>query len=211
MFWYVIRHYFWYVIRHKLYVFIEACKLGVPWLGVVHDLSKFYPDEFMAYARYFYESERGGQSEGVRRAFSLAWLKHQRRNPHHWQWWLLRKDSPDEQQWSVQENHPGSGLVLAYCGHSWLVEERPELPIGGESWSRMCSLVNTLNHPHVPLPMSDRYRREKLADWRGAGRALGRPDTREWYLENRDNIQLHPDTRAWIERQLGVDAGAALH
>jgi hypothetical protein len=51
--------------------------------------------------------------------------------------------------------------------------------------------------------MPDKYRREMLADWRGAGRALGKPDTQAWYAANRDKMKLHPETRAWIEQQLG--------
>ncbi len=53
-----------------------------------------------------------------------------------------------------------------------------------------------------PLPMPDRYRREMLADWRGAGRAQGNSDTRGWYEKNRNKMRLHPDTRTWVEQQL---------
>jgi len=56
----------------------------------------------------------------------------------------------------------------------------------------------------VPLEMPDRHRREMLADWRGAGMALGKPDTKAWYLANRERIKLHEETRAWVEQQLGV-------
>jgi len=52
------------------------------------------------------------------------------------------------------------------------------------------------------LPMPDVYRREMLADWRGAGRAQGTPDTAAWYAANKGKLQLHPDTRDWIEWQL---------
>lgn len=53
-----------------------------------------------------------------------------------------------------------------------------------------------------PLAMPDRYRREMLADWIGAGRALGKPDTLAWYEANKENIMLHPDTRIWVEKRL---------
>ena len=43
-----------YVIRHKWFVFLEACKLGIVWLGLTHDLSKFRLDEWIPYANYFY-------------------------------------------------------------------------------------------------------------------------------------------------------------
>lgn len=52
------------------------------------------------------------------------------------------------------------------------------------------------------LPVPDQYRKEMLADWRGAGRAQGTPDVRKWWMTNRDKLQLHPETRAWIEQQI---------
>lgn len=55
------------------------------------------------------------------------------------------------------------------------------------------------------LSMPDVYRREMLADWRGAGRAQGTPDTKIWYKTNCHKLQLHPDTRAWIELELGIN------
>lgn len=54
------------------------------------------------------------------------------------------------------------------------------------------------------LPMPDVYLLEMIADWRGAGRALGKPDTLAWYLKNKDNIKLHPATRGHLEYELGV-------
>lgn len=57
------------------------------------------------------------------------------------------------------------------------------------------------------LPMPDTYRREMVADWRGAGRALGFPDTAAWYAKNREKIMLHPDTRYFVERELPLESG----
>lgn len=54
----------------------------------------------------------------------------------------------------------------------------------------------------VCLSIPDVYRREMLADWRGTGRALGFPDTAAWYASNYDNIQLHPETRQFIDTML---------
>lgn len=53
------------------------------------------------------------------------------------------------------------------------------------------------------LPIPDRYRREMLSDWLGAGRAQGsKLQCWEWYAVNKDKMQLHPETRAWIEKEL---------
>ncbi len=47
-----------------------------------------------------------------------------------------------------------------------------------------------------------KYRKEMLADWRGAGMAQGKPDTKAWYEANKGKMLLHPDTRKWIENKL---------
>ena len=142
--------YLGYVLRHKWFVFQEGRKLGVPLVQLVwHDASKLRPSEFLPYARYFY----GARKVRDQGAFDRAWLLHQHRNPHHWQFWILREDS-------------------------------------GETKA---------------LPMPGRYRREMLADWRGAGRAIhGKDETTSWYLTTRHARVLHPETQTWVEQQLGV-------
>ena len=52
------------------------------------------------------------------------------------------------------------------------------------------------------VPMPDKCRREMLADWRGVGKSLGKPEVVIWYTSMRHRIQLHPDTRAWVESQI---------
>lgn len=152
-----------YVLRHKWFVFLAACRLGIPWRGLVHDLSKFRPSEWFPYVEHFHgrKAKPWRDSTGYYKptdtgdpAFDFAWFLHQKRNQHHWQWWTLPED--------------GGGLKV--------------------------------------LPMSDACRREMLADWRGAGRAQGKPDTLTWYAKNREKMTLHPDARAWIEQQLGYKA-----
>lgn len=58
-----------------------------------HDYSKDDPEEYEAYDRYFYG---GNRSYAVVQDFNYAWLRHQHRNPHHYQYWILRQDNPDE-------------------------------------------------------------------------------------------------------------------
>jgi hypothetical protein len=74
--------YLLYILRHKWFVFLECWKVGLFWRGLTHDLSKFSPAEFGAYARYFFDGKRN------KLEFDLAWLHHQRCNDHHWNWWV---------------------------------------------------------------------------------------------------------------------------
>lgn len=70
-------------------------------------------------------------------------------------------------------------------------------------------LVTDSDAPRLrPLPMPDRFVREMIADWRGAGRALARPDTVSWYIANSEQIILHPDTRRRVEQLLEIDDAA---
>jgi len=153
-----------YVLRHKWYVLLECIKFGILWQGLVHDWHKFLPGEWFPYVHYFYGADgkphpRRDETGGYKptdtgdAVFDYAWLLHQKRGRHHWQWWVLPEDE-------------GGVKVLS---------------------------------------MADCYRREMLADWRGAGKACGTPDTHKWYAAHREKMQLHPETRLWIEQQLGVE------
>jgi len=197
--------YLWQVLRHKWFIFIEACKLGIPWLGLIHDWSKFLPSEFFPYTRYF----RGGKSpndepHGI--DFDYAWLNHQRRNKHHWQYWVLMNDNPQPVDWMIQEHSMGNPPILAYQGKPLLLCEFESghddaIHTTANTILRdVCTRLNKLQ----PLPMPDRYRREMLADWRGAGRAYGNPNTQKWYQQHRHKIIMHADTRTWIEDQLSL-------
>jgi hypothetical protein len=90
-------HYLFYLLKHKFWVFYYSCKLGIPVRGLLHDLSKFRPDEFFPYANNWFD--RKGKIKKLNyddksTAFGIAWGKHQRRNEHHWQYWVIEGKSP---------------------------------------------------------------------------------------------------------------------
>jgi len=78
--------YFKYILEHKKNVFIECWKEGLYIHAFSHDLSKFLPSEFFAYAEKFYGDDRNGDK--VNRDFAIAWLHHSHRNKHHWNYWV---------------------------------------------------------------------------------------------------------------------------
>ena len=99
--------YFKYLFKHKWYVLKECFKMGIWWQGITHDLSKFLPTEFIPYANYFY-GDYGVNNKcpakwlspivmKVSSSFAYAWLLHQKRNPHHWQYWILHNDDGSTQ------------------------------------------------------------------------------------------------------------------
>ena len=69
------------ICKHKWYVFIECCKLGIIWQGIIHDMSKFSPSEFIASAKYY----NGDKNDTD---YQCAWLHHKGHNKHHWEYWV---------------------------------------------------------------------------------------------------------------------------
>lgn len=80
-----------YLLKHKYYATKYCFKFGLYWRGLVHDLSKFLPSEWIAYREYFYNNPYNRKC--VEADFNYAWLFHQHRNRHHWQYWCLKEDS----------------------------------------------------------------------------------------------------------------------
>ena len=93
--------YLWYVLRHKYYVFLWACKLGIGWRGLLHDLSKFRPCEWFPYARHFYGMD--AKSDEACISFLFAVHLHHKKNDHHHQWWVLPGDGPLVKTWKMSE------------------------------------------------------------------------------------------------------------
>lgn len=89
--------YLLYILEHKKNVFIECIKMGMPIHAILHDWSKFLPSEFIPYAKFFYETNRTKsykQSDEKNENFLKGWTLHQKRNKHHWNYWVsvTRKD-----------------------------------------------------------------------------------------------------------------------
>lgn len=52
------------------------------------------------------------------------------------------------------------------------------------------------------LPMPDKYIKEMVCDWKGAGKVQGNHNTLMWYNKHKDKMQLHPRTRDKVEDML---------
>jgi hypothetical protein len=198
------RHYKYlkYVLRHKWYVFLACFRMRVPlWIAILHDWDKFMPDEWFPYARTFYKLDGTKQYvESVE--FARAWMFHQHRNKHHWQYWI-KIPQPQNSGGTIWEDKRIQELdILVWDrGEAQQIVQRNS---GGDSWYelRPVDVLVSLLAKLKPQPMPDVYRREMIADWMGAGKALGKPKVWEWYEKNSDKIQLHADTRAWVDAEI---------
>lgn len=96
------------------------------WLtGFAHDKSKNEADEYEAYDAYFYGNNR---SYEVVQNYRKAWLLHIHRNPHHWQYWVLINDDPDEGE--IVLEMPYEYIIEMICdwwAFSWQKESLSEI------------------------------------------------------------------------------------
>ena len=83
----IIKH-FGLITHHKLLVFKLCCKVGQPWRGFVHDISKYSPTEFWAGVKYYAGTHSPITEERKDIGYSKAWLHHKGRNKHHPEYWI---------------------------------------------------------------------------------------------------------------------------
>lgn len=156
-----------YLMRHKWFVLIAGLETRTPlWRLIIHDWSKLLPSEWFAYVDYFYRPDRRNAATMdafatygivevapfgvlVEDRFNVAWLHHQKRNKHHWQYWTWLNDD-------------GGGVCMA--------------------------------------AIPEKYIREMVADWAGAGRAIqGKWCVKEWFDKNRDIMKVRDEMFPFIE------------
>lgn len=151
----MIKHfkYLSYVVRHKWYVLQECHSRGILLQGLIHDWSKFLPDEWFPYAEHFHgkkppkeiKSKNGylkPASTGDK-AFDEAWLRHIHRNPHHWQHYILAAtlgsikvfEMPLHYRKEMLADWVGANKAQGGTGdiRKWYIEHKGKLMLGEET------------------------------------------------------------------------------
>lgn len=83
------------ITHHKWVVFKLCCKVGEPWRGLVHDLSKYSPTEFREGIKYYVGTHSPITEAKNDKGYSEAWLHHKGRNKHHSEYWV-DETAPDK-------------------------------------------------------------------------------------------------------------------
>ena len=76
------------ITKHKLLVMRACFKMGLIGQGLLHDLSKYSPTEFLAGARYWQGDRSPNNAEREALGVSNSWLHHKGRNRHHFEYWI---------------------------------------------------------------------------------------------------------------------------
>ena len=75
------------ITRHKLLVMQGCFRVGLYKQGLLHDLSKYSPTEFLTGARYYQGNRSPNAAERDEKGYSEAWMHHKGRNKHHYEYW----------------------------------------------------------------------------------------------------------------------------
>lgn len=131
------------ITRHRWEVFKLCCKAGVPYRGLVHDLSKYSLTEFWESAKYY----NGNMSPIIlakrRQGYSRAWLHHKGRNKHHAEYW----------------NDPGSKNPTPIIPYKYMVEMICDnlgagIVYNGKRWKNDTQLKYWLSQKNI-TPMNE--------------------------------------------------------
>ena len=75
------------ITRHRHKVIANCFRAGIPLRGLLHDLSKYSPSEFLVGAKHFQGTRSPNEGEREAYGFSKAWMHHKGRNRHHFEYW----------------------------------------------------------------------------------------------------------------------------
>ena len=134
------------LLRHKWYVLRAGRLTGVPlWRSLIHDWNKFTPSEFGRYARNFQGdySKSPNDRDRVSLEFTLAWLHHENRSPHHWGYWIPRTGQSAGKPLPMPETHVRE-MIADFMGASkaytdswgiaaWLNRAGPEMRLHSDT------------------------------------------------------------------------------
>ena len=75
------------ITLHRTIVCELCIRAGIPVNGLLHDLSKYSPTEFLVGAKYYQGTRSPNARERELFGYSSAWMHHKGRNRHHYEYW----------------------------------------------------------------------------------------------------------------------------
>ena len=111
------------VNKHRYLVFKLALKAGIPYRGLVHDLSKYSPTEFIESVKYYDGKISPISVSKKENGYSKGWLHHRGRNKHHFEYWYdfaARDKTPViPYKYTVEMICDTLAAGMAYKGKDW--------------------------------------------------------------------------------------------
>ena len=165
---------------HRKYVRKMCFKMGIPWQGLVHDLSKYSPAE-LSICKYW--TGKGSPHQAAREAigYSPSWIHHYHKNKHHHMYWL----DTDEYDKMIPIKMPYKYVIESLCdmvGASKAYnKEKFEPGLVWKYWVEKC-------RDYRPMHEESKYLLEKLI-WNYY--QMGEEDFLKWYKQAKKYLLEH--------------------
>ncbi|MCD8119452.1 MAG: DUF5662 family protein [Lachnospiraceae bacterium] len=175
-----INHHKWLVMKH-------CFAIGLYRQGLLHDLSKYSPVEFLPGAKYYQGGKRSpNNAEREDRGYSQAWLHHKGRNKHHMEYWI------DYQPGKHSEVHSAAPSADYTVGADGYLLQPNGYPADGAM---------------VGCKMPVKYVLEMFCDRVAAcknynGSAYTDADAYEYFMRGKSHYIIHPESGALLEKLL---------
>jgi len=76
------------ITEHRILVAKGCFAMGLYRQGLVHDLSKYSPEEFLVGVKYYTGVNSPNAEERKDKGYSRSWMHHKGRNKHHFEYWV---------------------------------------------------------------------------------------------------------------------------
>lgn len=98
-------------INHHKWMVTKGCfKVGLYKQGILHDLSKYAPVEFLVGCKYYKGYMSPNNVERKEKGYSSAWLHHKGRNKHHLEYWIDYGSSDEQGEGKIMR-----GMKMPIC------------------------------------------------------------------------------------------------
>lgn len=128
-----VWHHFVTITEHKWLVMKNCFCIGLYKQGLLHDLSKYSPEEFITGVRYFQGNRSPNAAEREAYGYSKAWLHHKGRNKHHFEYWI-------DFSLNLREGLVGHKMPLNYVAEMMMDRIAASRVYKGKNYTDSCPL-----------------------------------------------------------------------
>lgn len=115
------------ILHHKNLVRAGCFKIGLYKQGLLHDMSKYTPTEFLVGCKYYQGTMSPNNAEREDKGYSAAWLHHKGRNKHHMEYWI---------DYGVGDGRDGQKTHRGICGMKMPIKYVAEMYVDRVSASK---------------------------------------------------------------------------
>lgn len=128
------------ITKHKILVMKGCFQIGLYKQGLLHDLSKYGPTEFLVGCKYYRGYMSPNNAEREDKGYSLAWLHHKGRNKHHLEYWI-DYGIPGKDQPGAKMGMCGMKMPIRYVAEMFIDRISASKNYQGDAYTDQSALI----------------------------------------------------------------------